>query len=98
MKEKQLFFDRNHSLSACAKHARKYPCVHNPVATWNQHILSVIQAHGILINLFYFLDERLIPNPPMDIQFSDEIDTRIGFFGHVILNISWESPQSMHAI
>ena len=55
-----------------------------------------MQAHGIVI-LFYFLDERLIPNPPMDIQISEEIDTRIGFFGHVILNISWESPRSMQS-
>ena len=40
------------------------------------------------------LDERLIPNPPTDVYISEEIDTRVGFFGHVILNISWEGPQS----
>lgn len=43
-----------------------------------------------------FVDEREIPNPPTNIQLSEEIDTRSGFFGHVILNISWDRPQSMH--
>jgi hypothetical protein len=48
-----------------------------------------------LINFWILiLDERLIPNPPTDIYVSEEIDTRVGFFGHVILNISWEGPQS----
>ena len=41
-------------------------------------------------------DERLIPNPPTNLQFSEEIDKRVGFFGHAILNISWDGPQSMH--
>ena len=39
--------------------------------------------------------ERFIPNPPINLQVSDDIDTRIGFFGHAILNISWERPLSM---
>ena len=44
--------------------------------------------------MVFILDERLIPNPPTDIYISEEIDTRVGFFGHVILNISWDAPQS----
>ena len=46
--------------------------------------------------VFYFTDERLIPNPPTDIEIMEEIDMRIRYFGHVILNISWERPQSMY--
>ena len=42
-----------------------------------------------------FSDERLIPNPPTDIDIKEDIDMRIGFFGYVILNISWERPQSI---
>ena len=42
-----------------------------------------------------FSDERLIPNPPTDIDVKEDIDMRIGFFGYVILNISWERPQSI---
>ena len=42
----------------------------------------------------YKTDERLIPNVPTSIEFSEAADTRIGFFGHVILNITWESPES----
>ena len=41
------------------------------------------------------IDKRLIPIPPSNLQISDEIDERVGFFGHVILNISWNAPQSM---
>ena len=37
----------------------------------------------------------MIPNPPSNLQFVEDIDKRVGFFGHVILNISWDGPQSM---
>ena len=38
-------------------------------------------------------DEQLIPVPPIGLQISEEMDKRVGFFGHVILNISWDTPQ-----
>ena len=40
-------------------------------------------------------DEQLIPIPPNNLQVSEEVDKRVGFFGHVILNISWDAPKSM---
>ena len=43
----------------------------------------------------YSIDERLIPIPPNNLIISEEIDEREGFFDHVILNISWNAPQSM---
>ena len=55
---------------------------------------KIINWH--LAKLFNFLtDEQLIPEPPISVWFSEKLDTRIGFFGHVILNISWEPPLSM---
>ena len=42
-----------------------------------------------------FSDERLIPNPPTDVDVKEDIDMRIGFFGYVIHNISWKRPQSI---
>ena len=41
-------------------------------------------------------DVRLIPNSPTNLQISEEVDKRVGFFGHVILNISWDRPESIH--
>ena len=38
-------------------------------------------------------DEKLTPVPPTGLQISEEIDKRVGFFGHVILNILWDNPQ-----
>lgn len=46
-------------------------------------------------NNFLGADERLIPNAPVNISVNEEFDTRIGFFGHVILNVSWDGPSSM---
>ena len=43
--------------------------------------------------IFNSIDERLIP--PNNLVLSEEIDEREGFFDHVILNISWDAPQSM---
>ena len=40
------------------------------------------------------VDERLTLVPPNNLKILDEIDEREGFFGHVILNISWDVPQS----
>ena len=40
------------------------------------------------------IDERKIPNPPTSIRFTEAIDKRTGFFGHVTLNITWDGPQS----
>ena len=48
------------------------------------------------ITLYMHLtDERLIPIPPNNLTISEDIDERVGFFGHVILNISWAAPQSI---
>ena len=44
----------------------------------------------------HLTDERLIPIPPNNLTISEGIDERVGFFGHVILNISWDAPQSMN--
>ena len=49
------------------------------------------------LKIFYavIVDERHIPDPPTNIQVeSEELDKRIGFFGHVVLNVSWDGPQS----
>ena len=45
-------------------------------------------------------DEQLTPIPPTGLQISEEIDKRVGFFGHVILKVSWDNPQlqSMYSI
>ena len=43
------------------------------------------------------VDDRRIPVPPTNIQQSTEIDARHGFFGHVILNISWIESHSTNA-
>ena len=41
------------------------------------------------------VDKRHIPDPPTNIRVeSEELDKRIGFFGHVVLNVSWDRPQS----
>ena len=45
--------------------------------------------------IFNSIDEQLSPIPPNNLIISEEIDEREGFFGHVILNISWDAPQSM---
>ena len=53
---------------------------------------SIIVCILIILSL---TDEQLIPIPPINLQISEEVDERVGFFGHVILNISWDAPQSM---
>ena len=46
-------------------------------------------------NVYIQSDEQLIPVPPNDLTVSSEkIDERVEFFGHVLLNISWNAPQS----
>ena len=50
-------------------------------------------VHNFIIMLY--TDDRRIPAPPINLQQSSEIDTRHGYFGHVILNITWDRPQSM---
>ena len=45
------------------------------------------------------VDERHIPDPPTNVSVSkEEVDKRIGFFGHVILTIIWNGPQSNSVI
>ena len=56
--------------------------------------IAIIIILVVYILVVIFAVERFIPNPPTNLQVSDYIDTRIGFFGHAVLNISWEGPQS----
>ena len=39
-------------------------------------------------------DLRKIPNPAVNLHVIDEEDQRIGFFGHVILKVTWNHPDS----
>ena len=65
--------------------------------------LSLSQLHkcsdssiiACILVLSALTDEQLVPIPPINLQISEEVDERVGFFGHVILNISWDAPQSM---
>ena len=36
-------------------------------------------------------------NPPSSLTVEELVDTRVGFFGHVILNVSWIESHSMNA-
>lgn len=44
--------------------------------------------------LFVFPDPRKIPNPAVNLHVTDEEDQRIGFFGHAILKVTWDHPDS----
>ena len=49
----------------------------------------------IITMVYIQSDEQLIPVPPNDLTVtSEKIDERVEFFGHVLLNISWNAPQS----
>lgn len=85
------------------------PCVHDndqklinariKFASHTQLVhMFTLTNHSLLLSLviscFFIAVERSIPNPPTDLQILDDIDTRVGFFGHAILNISWQRPLS----
>ena len=55
----------------------------------------IIISTCMFLIAFNSIDEQLIPIPPNNLTISEEIDEREGFFGHVIVNISWDVPQSM---
>ena len=62
-----------------------------------KHTHIVTQSSCIMIVfprvvISFSLDSRRIPNPPTDLQVSYQEDTRVGFFGHTILNLTWQSP------
>ena len=47
------------------------------------------------ITLIHLTDEQLSPDPLDNIKISEEVDERQDFFGHVVLNITWDTSQSM---
>ena len=55
----------------------------------------VVHVSVCNITLIHLTDEQLIPDPLNNIKISEEIDERQDFFGHVVLNITWDAPQSM---
>ena len=49
-------------------------------------------------NHLLFSDEAISTiNPPLNLTVEELVDARIGFFGHVILNVSWIESNSMNA-
>ena len=39
------------------------------------------------------LDDRVLPDMVENVQATDSEDTRIGFFQHVRIHVSWEPPE-----
>lgn len=51
--------------------------------------------HLMIITII--IDETMIVNQPENVtNVFEEVDTRKGFFGHVVLTISWVGPQGIH--
>ena len=42
---------------------------------------------------FILIDTCEIPDPPIMLQVEDTRDTRIGFFPHVVINVTWDTPK-----
>ncbi len=44
----------------------------------------------------YYTDDRgaRIPNPARNLNISVTEDMRVGFFGHMVINMTWENPSS----
>lgn len=45
-----------------------------------------------MIIIWYLLDNRRLPNAAYISRIEESLDTRIGYFQHVIINVTWESP------
>lgn len=54
----------------------------------------LVSLISLLLNIVCASELR-VPDSPVNLVVTDEMDERIGFFGHAILNISWERPRSM---
>ena len=67
------------------------------VRTKIAYLVHTSQSYSYGCHSVHILCANIV-HPPRNLQVLSAIDTRIGFFGYVSLNISWEPPQSMSHI
>ena len=62
----------------------------------DSHLAKVamsIANHLYVLMPHPMLDDRVLPDMVENVQVTDSEDTRIGFFQHVRIHVSWEPPE-----